>query len=163
MEARVFGIKTILDSASRWLKEGIKARPFLIKPNVQETEELLGEGLYTEEAIIQGALNLVAMGIEIVAISRGKDGIIAASNRTIVRAVPPKVNVKSTVGAGDSAVATSSSSMADQSISSGSFVSDGGSAGTGIGGATIPADEGPGSTTAGSSMTGSGTIGSSST
>jgi 6-phosphofructokinase 2 len=45
------------------------------------------------------------MGIGIAAISRGKDGIIAANSETIVRAMAPPVKVKSTVGAGDSAVA----------------------------------------------------------
>jgi 1-phosphofructokinase family hexose kinase len=38
MEARSFGIRTILDSDSQWLVEGIKAKPYLIKPNVEEAE-----------------------------------------------------------------------------------------------------------------------------
>lgn len=105
LEAKGYGVRTVLDSASRWMKKGIKARPYLIKPNVQEAEELLNTRLADEEAIIGAALSLVEMGIDFVAISRGQDGIIAASSETIVKAVPPPVRVKSTVGAGDSAVA----------------------------------------------------------
>jgi len=105
LEAKSYGVRTVLDSASRWMKKGIEAKPYLIKPNVQEAEELLNTRLADEEAIIEAALRLVGMGIDIVAISRGKDGIIAANSETIVKAVPPPVKVKSTVGAGDSAVA----------------------------------------------------------
>ena len=104
-EAKNSGIRTILDASGQWLKEGMKAKPCIIKPNVREAEELLGMELPTEEAIIKAALNLVESGIEIVVISRGKDGIIAASKESIFNAVPPPVKVRSAVGAGDCAVA----------------------------------------------------------
>jgi 6-phosphofructokinase 2 len=105
MEAKSFGVRTILDADGHWLAEGIKAKPYLIKPNIREAKELLNRELPTEEAIIKAALDLVDMGIEIVVISRGKDGIIAATKKEIVKAVPPPVKVRSTVGAGDCAVA----------------------------------------------------------
>ena len=103
--AKGYRVRTILDSAGRWLDEGIKAKPYLIKPNVHEAEELLKTELPTEEAIIKAALNLVAMGIKIAVISRGKDGIIAATKGGIFRAVPPPVKVRSAVGAGDCTIA----------------------------------------------------------
>ena len=99
------GVRTILDSTGRWLKEGIKARPYLIKPNVSEAEELLQTELPTEEAITQAAINLVDMGPQIAIISRGEKGIIAADREKVIKAVPPVVKVQSTVGAGDSTVA----------------------------------------------------------
>ncbi len=105
MEANGFGIRSILDSERQWLEEGIKAKPYLIKPNVHEAEELLKRELPTEEAIIKAALELVKTGIEVVVISRGKDGIIAATKEKIVKAVSPPVKVRSAVGAGDSTVA----------------------------------------------------------
>jgi len=98
-------IRCVLDSAGQWLKEGIKAKPYLVKPNVHEAEELLNTELTTEEAVIKAALDLVEMGIEIATISRGKDGIIAATKQTIVKAVPPAVKVVSAVGAGDCTIA----------------------------------------------------------
>ncbi|MFC2034515.1 1-phosphofructokinase [Chloroflexota bacterium] len=105
MEAKSRGVKTILDTASQWLVEGIKAKPFLIKPNIHEAETLLGRSLSTEETIIEAALNLVEMGIEVVVISRGKDGIIAATKGSIFKAVPPSVKTRSAVGAGDCTIA----------------------------------------------------------
>ena len=45
------------------------------------------------------------MGVEIAVISRGKDGIIAATKENIFKAVPPPVKVRSAIGAGDCAVA----------------------------------------------------------
>jgi 6-phosphofructokinase 2 len=105
MEAKAFGVRTILDSDSQWLAAGIKAKPYLIKPNVEETEALLNRELPTEEAIIKAALDLVDTGIEIAVISRGKDGVIAATKGQVVKAVPPPVKVRSTVGAGDCTIA----------------------------------------------------------
>lgn len=105
MRAKDYGLRTILDSAGQWLAEGIKAKPYLIKPNVREAEELLGTELSTEEAIIKAVRNLVKMGVEIAVISRGKEGIIAATKEKIFKAVPPPVKVRSAVGAGDCTIA----------------------------------------------------------
>ncbi len=105
MEAKDRGVKTILDAEGQWLEEGIKAKPYLIKPNVHEVEMLLGRKLSTEEAIIQAAFELVEMGIEIVVISRGKDGVIAATKECLFKTVSPSVKVRSTVGAGDCTIA----------------------------------------------------------
>ncbi len=104
-EAKKQGVRVILDSTGQWLKEGINAKPYLIKPNVREAEDLLVRQLPTEEAIIEAALDLHEMGVEIAVISRGKDGIIAAAEGSAFKAVPPKVKVRSTVGAGDCTVA----------------------------------------------------------
>jgi 6-phosphofructokinase 2 len=105
MEANGFGIRSILDSEGQWLEEGIKAKPYLVKPNVREAEELLKTELSTEKAIINGALGLVEMGIEVAVVSRGTDGIVAATKEKIIKAVPPPVKVRSAVGAGDCAIA----------------------------------------------------------
>jgi len=104
-EAKHSGVRTILDSANQWLEEGIKAKPYLIKPNVHEAEELLKTKLSSEETIIKAALDLTKTGIEVVVISRGKDGIIAATKKSIAKAVPPQVKVRSAVGAGDCTIA----------------------------------------------------------
>ena len=105
LEAKSYGIRSILDSAGQWLAEGIKAKPYLVKPNVHETEELLKVELPTEEAIIKAAISLIEMDIEVVVISRGKDGIIATTKERIFKAVSPPVKVRSSVGAGDCAIA----------------------------------------------------------
>ena len=104
-EAKKQGIKVVLDSDDDWLKAGVKAQPNVIKPNVHEAAEMLGVRLKNEEAIIQAVRVLVAQGIDIVAISRGKDGLIIANETVILKVTPPEVEVRSTVGAGDSAIA----------------------------------------------------------
>ncbi|MBI3040305.1 MAG: 1-phosphofructokinase [Chloroflexi bacterium] len=103
--AKGFGVRTILDSAGQWLEEGIKAKPYLIKPNVREAEVLLKRELPSEEAIIEAALDLGEMGIEVAVISRGKEGIIASTKGRLFKAVSPPVKVSSAVGAGDCTIA----------------------------------------------------------
>lgn len=105
LEAKLHGVKAVLDSDREWLREGLKAKPFLVKPNVYEMEQLLGATLTTEEDLIHAALKLVKKGVEIVLVSRGKDGAIATDGKRAWRIIPPEVKVKSTTGAGDSAVA----------------------------------------------------------
>jgi 6-phosphofructokinase 2 len=104
-EAKKFGVRAILDADGQWLAEGIKAKPYLIKPNVREAAELLNRELPDEAAIIKAARDIAAMGVEIAVISRGKDGIIAATKDTVLKVVPPQVKVKSAVGAGDCTIA----------------------------------------------------------
>ncbi|MDD4876811.1 MAG: 1-phosphofructokinase [Dehalococcoidales bacterium] len=104
-ESRKYGIRTVLDSEGVWLEEGIKAKPYLIKPNVYEAEELLKRDIPNKKAVIKAALDLVEMGTQIAIISRGKDGIIAASREEIIEAIPPMVKVRSALGAGDCTIA----------------------------------------------------------
>ena len=105
MEAKNRGVRTIVDSEGRWLEEAMKAKPYLVKPNVREASGVLGMELPTEEAIVKAALKIVEAGIEIAVISRGKDGIIAATEGRIFKTVSPPLKVRSTVGAGDCTVA----------------------------------------------------------
>ncbi len=105
MEAKGFGVRCILDSEGKWLEEGIKAKPYLVKSNIREAEELLKRELLDESAIISAALDMVGQGVEVAVISRGKDGIIAATKDRVFKAVPPSEKVRSAVGAGDCAMA----------------------------------------------------------
>jgi len=99
------GVRTVLDSDDEWLKEGVKAKPNVIKPNVHEAEELLGVKLRDEAAIVEAARALAAQDIGIVAISRARDGLIVANEGKLLKAIPPQVEISSTVGAGDSTIA----------------------------------------------------------
>jgi 6-phosphofructokinase 2 len=104
-EAKYFGIRCMLDSEGKWLEAGIKAKPYLVKSNIHETEMLIAREMTDEAAIVEAARNIVGMGTQIAVISRGKDGIIAATEDEVIKAVPPEVKVKSTVGAGDCLIA----------------------------------------------------------
>ncbi|MFY1028099.1 1-phosphofructokinase [Actinobacillus seminis] len=100
------GVKVILDSSNAALTAGLRAQPWLVKPNHRELEAWVGHALPTLEDIIVAAKKLKAQGIANVIISMGAQGSVWLSDNAIVRAQPPKCeNVVSTVGAGDSMVA----------------------------------------------------------
>jgi 1-phosphofructokinase len=103
--ARALGVKTILDADGPGLEEGLPARPDLIKPNVKEAEGLLGRALPTEADVVDAALELCARGAGAVVISRGGEGSILATAGRAFRAIPPQIDLHSTVGSGDSMVA----------------------------------------------------------
>jgi len=99
------GIKILLDADRKQLEEGIKAKPYLVKPNIAELESLLDRKLNDRNEIISAGRSLLAMGIEIVVISLGADGAIFLNEGNTIYAEGLKVEVKSTVGAGDAMVA----------------------------------------------------------
>lgn len=103
--AKQNGIKTVLDCDGEWLEEGIKAVPDIIKPNVHEAEQLLDTKLTDEAGIIKAVGQLLSRGIEIVIISRGKNGLIISNGEETLKVTSPPVEVSSTVGSGDSAIA----------------------------------------------------------
>ena len=103
--ARHHGVRTILDTNGAALKHGIGAGPDLIKPNLAEAEELLGEGIEGEQQLVRAARRLLAMGPRVVVISMGPDGALAASSSELWRAHPPSVKASSSNGAGDAMVA----------------------------------------------------------
>jgi len=103
--AASMGVRTILDAEGEPLHLGMLARPFLIKPNVAEAEGLLGRALPDLKAVCQAVIELRQRGIEVVVISMGADGAVCGCGERVWRAVPPKVDRRSTVGSGDSLVA----------------------------------------------------------
>ena len=100
------GVKVVLDSSNAALTAGLKAKPWLVKPNHRELEAWIGHPLNSLEEIIAAAQQLKAEGIENVIISMGAKGSLWINNEGVLKAEPPKCeNVVSTVGAGDSMVA----------------------------------------------------------
>ena len=99
------GARAILDADGACLRAGLKAKPFAIKPNLKELRRALGRPLQTEREILAAAAALNRAGVSVVMVSRGRRGLLVVSDGECIRAVPPPVKVKSTVGAGDSAVA----------------------------------------------------------
>mgnify|MGYP006273768777 FL=1 len=98
-------VKTFLDASDTALKEGIKAKPFLVKPNQAELERLVGRELFTLEDIITAAKRIQNNGPKIVVISRGSQGSLAISTAGNFKITAPEVEPHSTIGAGDTLVA----------------------------------------------------------
>ena len=100
------GVKVVLDSSNQALSAGLRANPWLVKPNHRELEAWIGHALPRMEDIIAAAKKLKAQGIANVIISMGAEGSLWLSDKAIIQARPPKCeHVVSTVGAGDSMVA----------------------------------------------------------
>lgn len=102
------GAKTILDASGAALREGIAARPDLVKLNRAEAEELLGSADDLAAALDRAQ----AMGAARVVISLGAEGAVAACGERRYRARPPRVEVRCTVGAGDAMTAALACALA---------------------------------------------------
>lgn len=99
------GARVYLDADGAPLAEGVKAAPYLIKPNESELSRLVGRRLETVPALLAEGRRLVQSGIQRVIISLGAEGAIYLRENEALYAEGISVPVGSTVGAGDSVVA----------------------------------------------------------
>lgn len=98
-------IVTVLDADGEALEQGLRAKPFMVKPNRRELETLVGRRLPSDDDVLAAAKEIHARGIKLVAVSLAEQGSTVVSDEGIYRLVPPQVEANSTVGAGDSFVA----------------------------------------------------------
>lgn len=103
------GIRFIADTEGKKLLSTLKYKPFMVKPNLKELEEIFGAKIETDEGIIAYGRKLQEFeggGAENVLISMGKEGaVLLCGDGRILRKKAPKGNVLSAVGSGDSMVA----------------------------------------------------------
>jgi 1-phosphofructokinase len=99
------GLKVALDTSGEALRAGLEASPWLIKPNTEELADALDAPIISIAAQAEAAAALRQRGIEHVVISQGAEGVHWFSSSVALQALPPKVTVASTVGAGDSLLA----------------------------------------------------------
>ncbi|MEC4685064.1 MAG: 1-phosphofructokinase [Nitrospirota bacterium] len=99
------GAMVILDTDGDALRVGINGLPNVIKPNMHELSRLVGRKLHKKDEILSAANDLRNLGIGIVLVSMGADGILLVGEKEQYLATPPKVKVENTIGAGDSAIA----------------------------------------------------------
>ncbi|MBC8630476.1 1-phosphofructokinase [[Eubacterium] tenue] len=99
-------VKIVVDATKDLLMNVLKHKPFLIKPNNHELEELFNVKLNGIDDIITYAKKLKEMGAKNVLVSMGKDGalLINEDEKVLISNVA-KGEVKNSVGAGDSMVA----------------------------------------------------------
>jgi 1-phosphofructokinase len=102
---REHGLPVWLDTSGPALTSGLAARPTGIKPNETELGEWAGHPLETAEARLRAALRLNSEGIEDVLVSAGAGSVLWARRGMALEALPPRVTVLSTVGAGDTLLA----------------------------------------------------------
>jgi len=99
------GLRTYLDSSGKPLKEGTKAKPFLVKPNLEEAEDLTGIKVTGKNDYISIIKKIHFLGINYVALSLGKNGLIFSSGRKCYHGQCTVERIINTVGSGDAALA----------------------------------------------------------
>ena len=102
LSAKNAGARVVVDSDRLSVGDYERLRPWLIKPNIHELQHIVGRTLDSREAIDQAVGSLRAVGVENVLLTLGGDGMSLYSEDGVVHAAAPRVEVKSTVGAGDS-------------------------------------------------------------
>lgn len=95
----------LFDSSRDALLAGLDAKPWLIKPNDEELSQWCGRELTTLTDCQQAAAELAQKQIENIVISMGAEGVMWLHENQWLHAKPPKMQVVSTVGAGDTLVA----------------------------------------------------------
>ena len=98
-------VKVIVDTTGEALISTLEYKPFLIKPNNHELEEIFNVQLNNKEEIIHYAKELRKMGAENVIISMAGEGALLICSEGEYHASAPKGIVKNSVGAGDSLIA----------------------------------------------------------
>lgn len=110
---RATGAKVALDTSGgpllAALAEGTVSLPDLVKPNGEELAELTGQpGVDLErdlDAAVEAAAGLLARGIGAVLATLGAAGALLVTREGSWSGTPPKIRARSSVGAGDSALA----------------------------------------------------------
>jgi 6-phosphofructokinase 2 len=97
-------VKVILDTDEEALKRGADAGPYLLKPNIHEFSRLVKTNVSEIEDIIKYARPYEDK-IKYIVVSMGAKGVVGISKEGNYHVIPPKINVRSSIGAGDSLVA----------------------------------------------------------
>ncbi len=105
MAVKQAGARVVIDSDLLTLEDYRRVAPWLIKPNIHELRHILPVEDNSDEAVLRAACCLQRAGVENVLVSRGAEGLLCVNSQTAVKASAPQVEAKSTVGAGDSALA----------------------------------------------------------
>ena len=103
--ARSRQIPAALDTSGEPLQEGLKARPWMVKPNRFELETALGKTLSNRSEVLQAAQDLLRSGPEVVVVTLGAEGALAVTASGAWFAAPPPIEFASAVASGDSFLA----------------------------------------------------------
>lgn len=96
-------IPVIVDVPGVALSKIYKAKPFLIKPNLTEFQELIGKKVSLKADVIREAMKMTKY-VSIVCVSSVEGGAILVTKEKVFFGRIPKITIRSTVGAGDSMV-----------------------------------------------------------
>lgn len=103
-KTRSKNIEFIIDTTGKQLYESLRFKPFLIKPNREELEDLLNIKISNLDEIPIYGKQLLELGAQNVIISLGKDGAMFFTKDISLYGLPVKGNLINSVGAGDSMI-----------------------------------------------------------
>ncbi|MFB6290249.1 MAG: 1-phosphofructokinase family hexose kinase [Candidatus Bipolaricaulia bacterium] len=105
-QAKDMGIRTIVNTGGDYVGPAAKAGPYLIKPDIRERKEVMGERLTDSKSIIDVGRKILDFGTEYVLLSHGLTGDILISEDSIweLEANRDQLTVRNRVGAGDSLI-----------------------------------------------------------
>jgi tagatose 6-phosphate kinase len=100
-------IPVFLDTSTKALKHTLEnSTPFLIKPNLDELQDLVGHDLCKKEESLKAVLNYpIFNNVKWVVVSLGSDGAFIKKDNTFYKVTIPKIEAINTVGCGDSTIA----------------------------------------------------------
>lgn len=99
-------INVVVDTTGNLLKNILKYKPFLIKPNHHELGEIFSVDINSTQDVIRYAKKLQEMGAKNVLVSRAKDGAtLIDENGNVISVTNAPGKIVSSVGCGDSMVA----------------------------------------------------------
>lgn len=99
------GAQVFLDTSGEALRLACQAKPFMVKPNAEEAQELTGLPINTPAEIAAVGKAIQAMGAGNVIISLGKAGALLVNGQNAWLAASPEIVERNPIGAGDSMVA----------------------------------------------------------
>ncbi len=100
-------VELVFDISKPVLKDLMKYKPLIIKPNKEELEEIFNIKIKNKEMIIDAMKQLRKLGAKNVAITMGKDGAyIMNSKSEIFKATIEPIKLVSPQGSGDSFIST---------------------------------------------------------
>lgn len=100
--AREYKRPFILDARGQHLQEGLEARPFAVKPNLQELEEYSGRPLNSRAEQVQALEDLNA---DLKIVTLGEEGALCLTGDSLWQITMPPIEAKNPVGSGDAFVA----------------------------------------------------------
>lgn len=99
-------INVVVDTTGNLLKNILKYKPFLIKPNHHELGEIFSVDINSTQDVIRYAKKLQEMGAKNVLVSRARDGAtLIDENGNVISVTNAPGKIVSSVGCGDSMVA----------------------------------------------------------
>jgi len=100
--------RVILDTSGELLVEGVREKPYMIKPNQKELEYLVKRPIKGIEVMADVVREIGQNGIPHVMVSLGRKGLIYANalEGKVLYAKAPEVKAVNTIGCGDSVVAS---------------------------------------------------------